>query len=110
MVQHANGIDEIEAFRRKWQMMQIGLDDVDVLKFGGVAMCDFDGGSKINCPHLRSIARHVKGMASGAAARVQHALAAKALRRVRREVVLKVLLPLGAHFGKVVPFVTEAVG
>src|SRR5215475_3943522 len=110
MVQHADGIYQVEALRFEWKMVDVGLRDANIVQALVVGLRDFNRGADVDGPDLGAVPRGVIGVASAAASRVQNAFASERFRSVGRHVIPEVALPLGAHFGKTAPLEPEAPG
>src|SRR5262245_61791949 len=107
MVQHADGIHQVEARRLERQMVDVGLRDAHIVETPVVGLRDFYRGADVDGPDLGAALRGVIGVTSAAASRVQDAFAPERFRRVWQHVIPEVALPLGAHFRETAPLEPE---
>jgi hypothetical protein len=114
MMEDADRVDEVESASRigarKGRPQQIALDHVHVLEAPELDARRLDGLAQVERKDLVcSVGRRELRMAPGAAARVEHALAAEELRFDRIQPVEELGLELAMHLGEVLPLPAEGV-
>ncbi len=110
MVQHADRIDQVESPFGQWQVEQVGLDDRDVGKMGAQRGGLDDGRAQIDADQLGAVGTNQPGIATAAAARVEHQLTRQVARRYPGLDRKRRLILLGPHHVVAVPLPAEAGG